>query len=120
PGRPASWRLPRRWRSWAGPTDAIFASTCAGARATRSAFADTRRNWSRSPDVILASGSGTTGPLLQATRAVPVVFVQVADPVGAGFVDSLARPGETPAGSPRSNMLSPGNGWNFSKRSRPA
>src|SRR5262244_2468066 len=45
------------------------------------------------PDVILASGSGTTGPLLQATRAVPVVFVQVADPVGAGFVDSLARPG---------------------------
>jgi hypothetical protein len=38
------------------------------------------------PDVIRASGSGTTGPLLQATRAVPVVFVQVADPVGAGCV----------------------------------
>src|SRR5262245_44113488 len=42
------------------------------------------------PDVILTVGSGTTGPLLQATRVVPVVFVQVADPVGAGFVDSLA------------------------------
>src|SRR5262245_59936952 len=50
------------------------------------------------PDVILASGSGTTGPLLQATRAVPVVFVQVADPVGAGFVDSLARPGGNASG----------------------
>src|SRR6266446_1537640 len=43
------------------------------------------------PDVILADGSGTTGPLLQATRAVPIVFVLVADPVGAGYVESLAR-----------------------------
>ena len=45
------------------------------------------------PDVILATGSATVGPLLQATRTVPIVFVIVADPVGAGFVDSLARPG---------------------------
>src|SRR2546421_12655774 len=45
------------------------------------------------PDVILASGTATVAPLLQATRAVPIVFVQVTDPVGAGFVDSLARPG---------------------------
>jgi putative ABC transport system substrate-binding protein len=45
------------------------------------------------PDVILASGSATVGPLLQATNAVPIVFVVVPDPVGAGFVDSLARPG---------------------------
>jgi putative ABC transport system substrate-binding protein len=44
------------------------------------------------PDVILATGSGTVAPLLQATRTVPVVFVIVPDPVGAGFVDSLARP----------------------------
>src|SRR5688572_17118313 len=41
------------------------------------------------PDVILASGNAALGPLLQATHAVPVVFVNVADPVGAGFVDSL-------------------------------
>src|SRR4029450_11264153 len=45
------------------------------------------------PDVILTVGSATTGPLLQATRAVPIVFVQVADPVGGGFVEALARPG---------------------------
>jgi putative tryptophan/tyrosine transport system substrate-binding protein len=44
-------------------------------------------------DVILAHGSSTVGPLLQATRTVPIVFPVVADPVGAGFVDSLARPG---------------------------
>ncbi len=45
------------------------------------------------PDVILAHGSSTVGPLLQATRTVPIVFTVVADPVGAGHIDSLARPG---------------------------
>src|SRR5262245_16854366 len=50
------------------------------------------------PDVILAAGSATMGPLLQTTRTVPVVFVHVPDPVGAGFVDSLARPGGNATG----------------------
>ena len=50
------------------------------------------------PDVILAPGSATVGPLLQATRVVPIVFVHVPDPVGAGFVDSLARPGGNATG----------------------
>jgi putative tryptophan/tyrosine transport system substrate-binding protein len=50
------------------------------------------------PDVILASGTVTMGPLLQATRTVPIVFVNVADPVGAGFVDSLSRPGGNATG----------------------
>ena len=50
------------------------------------------------PDVILASGTATMAPLLQATRTVPIVFVNVADPVGAGFVDSLARPGGNATG----------------------
>jgi putative ABC transport system substrate-binding protein len=45
------------------------------------------------PDVILANGTTAAGPLLQATRIVPIVFVQVSDPVGAGYVASLARPG---------------------------
>src|SRR4030081_1100661 len=44
-------------------------------------------------DVILAAGGAVTGPLLQATRTVPIVFTIVPDPVGAGFVDSLSRPG---------------------------
>ena len=44
------------------------------------------------PDVILASGASVLAPLLQATRTVPIVFVSVADPVGAGFVESMARP----------------------------
>jgi ABC-type uncharacterized transport system substrate-binding protein len=50
------------------------------------------------PDVILASGASTVGPLLQATRTVPIVFPIVVDPVGAGFVDSLARPGGNATG----------------------
>ena len=45
------------------------------------------------PDVIFATGTVDMAPLLEATRTVPIVFVQVADPVGAGFIRSLARPG---------------------------
>jgi putative ABC transport system substrate-binding protein len=45
------------------------------------------------PDVILAHSSAAVAPLLQATRTIPIVFALVADPVGAGFVKSLARPG---------------------------
>src|SRR5262245_59712874 len=45
------------------------------------------------PDVILAHGASTVAPLLQLTRTVPIVAPVFGDPVGAGFVDSLARPG---------------------------
>ncbi len=47
----------------------------------------------RAPDVILATGVSTVVPLQQATRDIPIVFAVVPDPVGAGIVDSLARPG---------------------------
>src|SRR5712691_3422208 len=50
------------------------------------------------PDVVLASGTSTVGPLLRATGTLPIVFAGVADPVGAGFVDSLARPGGNATG----------------------
>jgi putative tryptophan/tyrosine transport system substrate-binding protein len=51
-----------------------------------------------SPDVILATGSVSTGPLLQATRSIPIVFVHTPDPVGAGFVNSMSRPGGNATG----------------------
>ena len=50
------------------------------------------------PDVILAHGAATLAPLLQATRTTPIVFVGVTDPVAAGLVDSLARPGGSATG----------------------
>jgi putative ABC transport system substrate-binding protein len=50
------------------------------------------------PDVILAATAAVTGAVRRATRAVPIVFVQVVDPVGAGFVDSLAWPGGNATG----------------------
>jgi putative tryptophan/tyrosine transport system substrate-binding protein len=60
--------------------------------------ADTMRKYATelvalAPEVILAHSSAAVAPLLQASRTVPVVFALVADPVGAGFVESLARPG---------------------------
>ena len=50
------------------------------------------------PDIILAGGAVTVAPLLQAIRTVPIVFAIVPDPVGAGFVESLARPGGNATG----------------------
>ena len=50
------------------------------------------------PDIIVATGAATLGPLLQATRTVPIVFLVVPDPVGSGFVESLSRPGGNATG----------------------
>jgi putative ABC transport system substrate-binding protein len=50
------------------------------------------------PDVILAAGTSTVGPLLRLTRTVPIVFPVAADPVAAGLVESLARPGGNATG----------------------
>jgi putative ABC transport system substrate-binding protein len=50
------------------------------------------------PDIILANGTSTLGPLLQQSKTIPIVFVQVTDPVGSGYVSSLARPGGNATG----------------------
>jgi putative ABC transport system substrate-binding protein len=50
------------------------------------------------PDVILVSGTASAGPLLQKTRTVPIIFLNVPDPVAAGLVNSLAKPGGNATG----------------------
>ena len=50
------------------------------------------------PDVIFCIGSVTLAPLLQATRSIPIVFMNVPDPVGAGFIQSMAHPGGNATG----------------------
>lgn len=50
------------------------------------------------PDVIVTAGEGGLGPMLEATRTVPIVFTLVLDPVGSGYVESLARPGGNATG----------------------
>jgi putative ABC transport system substrate-binding protein len=64
--------------------------------------ADTRKSASElaalAPDVILATGGAGAGPMVQATRTVPIVFVIVPDPVSSGFVKSLSRPGGNATG----------------------
>jgi putative ABC transport system substrate-binding protein len=58
------------------------------------------------PDVMLAITSAAVAPLLEASRAVPIVFAIVADPVAAGYVESLARPGGNAARSSASSRPS--------------
>jgi putative ABC transport system substrate-binding protein len=53
---------------------------------------------SLAPDAVLAEGTATVSALQKATRSVPIVFVDVADPVGGGLVASLARPGGSTTG----------------------
>jgi hypothetical protein len=69
------------------------------------------------PDVILASGTSTVTALQRETRTVPIVFTIVADSVGAGFVDGLARPGGNITGFMNFEFGIGGNGLICSKRS---
>ena len=77
-----TWRIDVRW-------------TGAGAEAVHK---EATELVALAPDVILAAGSASTGPLLQVTKTIPVVFTVVPDPVAAGFVESLARPGGNATG----------------------
>ena len=70
------------------------------------------------PDVILTSGSIVVTPIMQATRTIPIVFVQVIDPVGSGFVKSLARPGGNITGFTQFEYSLLENGWSCSSKSR--
>jgi len=72
------------------------------------------------PDVILVSTSLGVAALQRITRSVPVVFANVVDPVGAGYVTSLARPGGNIPALPRSNTALAGNGSNCTSRLRRA
>jgi putative ABC transport system substrate-binding protein len=72
------------------------------------------------PDILVAAGSATVGALQQATRTVPIVFATVGDPVGGGFVESLARPGGNITGFASLNMPSAQSGWSCSEKFRRA
>ena len=69
------------------------------------------------PEVILASGSATTGPLLQVTHTVPIVFVIVPDPVGADSSRAWLGRAAMPPALPPSNSASARSGWSCSRRS---
>ena len=69
-----------------------------------------------SPDVILATGGTAVGALQQASRTVPIVFVDTTDPVNRGLIATMARPVATRQDLCNSNSILVGNGWICSKR----
>ena len=70
------------------------------------------------PEVIVAHAAQVTGALHKETRTIPVVFVNVSDPIGAGFVASLARPGGNLTGVLTMRWVWSENGWRCSRRLR--
>ena len=98
--RPASRRSCRACSNWAGPIGRNVRIDYRWATANADRHSQIRGGIGRAragrhPGPLAAA---TVGPLLQATRTVPIVFVIVIDPVGAGFVESLARPGGNATG----------------------
>jgi putative tryptophan/tyrosine transport system substrate-binding protein len=69
------------------------------------------------PDVIFAAPSSALAPVQRATRTIPIVFAQISDPVGAGFVTSLAHPGGNVTGFALFEFAIGANGWSCSSRS---
>jgi putative tryptophan/tyrosine transport system substrate-binding protein len=72
------------------------------------------------PDVVITSGGTTTGPLLQATNTVPVVFIAAVDPVGAGLVESIAHPGGNATGFMQFDYSLSGKWLELLKQASPA
>ena len=72
------------------------------------------------PDVILAQGTGATATLQRESRAIPIVFVTVSDPIGSGFVDSLRARAAISLACCSTRRASPVNGWQCSRRLRHA
>ena len=115
-----SGRSCRGCRSWLDRLVATCGSTSLGRRTSSTTSAKHAAELvALAPDVILASGSVDRAALLPGHR-VPcrLCFASVIDPVGAGFVDSLARPGGNATGFIISNMALRRNGWSCSKKSR--
>ena len=96
--RPGSGRSYKRCGNWAGRSPTISTPTSPHQGAADRGRAYAAELVALAPDVIVTSGASTVGPRLQVTRTVPVVFAAAVDPVGAGFVDSLARPGGNATG----------------------
>ncbi len=69
------------------------------------------------PDVVMASGVPAAQAVRKASRTVPIVFATAAEPVGAGVVNSLARPGGNMTGFTSFSYSIAGSGWNFSRPS---
>ena len=95
---PAVPRSCRDLGNWDGTSDATCKSITAWGAVDARRYAYAAELVALAPEVILAVGATVVGPLLAATRSVPVVFVQVTDPVGSGFVTNLARPGGNATG----------------------
>ena len=97
--KPAMRYSARRCSNWVGPKDATSRSSTVGP----SGDVDLARRYAAElvalgPDVILVGGATNVAALQQATRTIPIVFAGLTDPVGAGFVESLARPGGNTTG----------------------
>ena len=97
--RLSSRRSNKPCSNWAGATAAMCGSTSDGAPTTSSVDRKYAAELvALAPDVILASGTLSAAALQNVTHTLPIVFAQIADPVGAGLVDTLARPGGNTTG----------------------